>query len=127
MEERPTRRVYIEILTCTAIIQHLEESRSHENEWEADRARGQGALPPPLGARPPLVANHGESCGLGSTAFEDQGEPFNQCRFDLTAQIHLKRLNKQGPWPLERGESHYSIAYFPERIQRERFLRVPTS
>jgi len=37
MEERPTRRVYIEILTCTAIIQHLEESRSHGNEWEAKR------------------------------------------------------------------------------------------
>jgi len=50
-EERPTRRVYIEILTCTAIIQHLEESRSH-GEREADRARGQGARPPPLGARP---------------------------------------------------------------------------
>jgi len=40
MEERPTRRVYIEILTCTAIIQHLEESRSHENERETERARG---------------------------------------------------------------------------------------
>jgi len=40
MEERPTCRVYIEILTCTAIIQHLEESRSHRNEREADRARG---------------------------------------------------------------------------------------
>jgi len=97
MEERPTRRVYIEILTCTVIIQHLEESRSHGNEREADRARGQGARPPPLGARPPLVANHGESRGLCSTAFEDQGEPFNQCRFDPTAQIHLKRLYKQGP------------------------------
>ena len=63
MEERPTRRVYIEILTCTAIIQHLEESRSHENKQEADRARGQGTRPPPLGARPPLVANQGESRG----------------------------------------------------------------
>ena len=40
MEERPTRRVYIEILTCTAIIQHLEESRSHENERETERTRG---------------------------------------------------------------------------------------
>ena len=36
MEERPTRRVYIEILTCCAIIQHLEESRSHGNEQEAE-------------------------------------------------------------------------------------------
>ena len=97
MEERPTRRVYIEILTCTAIIQHLEESRSHGNEREADRARGQGAHSPPLGARPPMVANHGESRGLCSTDFEDQGEPFNQGRFDPTAQIHLRRLYKQGP------------------------------
>ena len=47
MEERPTRQVYIEILTCTAIIQHLEDSRSHGNEREADRARGQGVRPPP--------------------------------------------------------------------------------
>jgi len=47
MEERPTHRVYIEILTRTTIIQYLEESRSHGNEREADRARGQGARPPP--------------------------------------------------------------------------------
>ena len=47
MEKRPTRRVYIEILTCTAIIQHLEESRSHGNEREAEGARGQGAHPAP--------------------------------------------------------------------------------
>jgi len=102
MEERPTRRVYIEILTCTAIVQHLEESRSYGNKWGGDRARGQGARPPPLGARPPLVANQGESRGLCSTAFEDQGEPFTQGRFDPTAQVHLKGLYKQGPWPLER-------------------------
>ena len=47
MEERPTRRVYIEILTCRAIFYHLEDSRSHGNEREGDRARGQGARPPP--------------------------------------------------------------------------------
>jgi len=40
MEGRPTRRVYIEILMCTAIIQHLEEFRSHGNEREVERARG---------------------------------------------------------------------------------------
>jgi hypothetical protein len=57
MEERPTRRVYIEILMCTAIIQHLEESRSHWNEREAERARGQGARPLPLGTRPGQRAN----------------------------------------------------------------------
>jgi len=58
MEERPTCRVYIEILMCRTIFYHLEDSRSHGNEQEADRARGQGARPPPLGACPPLVANH---------------------------------------------------------------------
>ena len=49
MEERPTRRVYIEILTYRAIFYHLEDSRSHGNERETERARGQGARPPPLG------------------------------------------------------------------------------
>ena len=67
MEERSTRRVYIEILTCTVIIQHLEESRSHGNEREAERAQG-------LGARPALVTNQGRSRGSCST-FEDQGKP----------------------------------------------------
>jgi len=52
MEERPTCRVYIEILKCRAIFYHLEDSRSHGNEREAERARGQGAHPPPLGACP---------------------------------------------------------------------------
>ena len=47
MEEMPTCRDYIEILTCRAIFYHLEESRSHENKREAERARGQGARPPP--------------------------------------------------------------------------------
>ena len=56
-EERPTRRVYIEILTCRAIFYHLEDSISHGNEREADRARGQGARPSPLGARPATVTN----------------------------------------------------------------------
>jgi len=57
MEERPTCRVYIEILTCAPIFYHLEDSRSHGNEREAERARGHGACPPPLGARPATVAN----------------------------------------------------------------------
>ena len=47
MEERPARRVYIEILMCAAIFYHLEDSRSHGNEQEAERARGQGVRPPP--------------------------------------------------------------------------------
>ena len=44
-EERPTRRVYKEILMCRTIFYHLEDSRSHGNEREADRAWGQGARP----------------------------------------------------------------------------------
>ena len=47
MEERPTRRVYIEIITCHAIFPNLEEYRSHGNEREAERARDRShALPP---------------------------------------------------------------------------------
>ena len=52
-KERPTRRDYIEILTCRAIILHLEDSRSHETEVEAKRDQRQGARPPALGAPPP--------------------------------------------------------------------------
>ena len=44
MKERPTRRDYIEILTCRTIILHLEDSRSRGNEREGERARGQGDL-----------------------------------------------------------------------------------
>ena len=56
-EERPTRQDYIEILTCRAIILHLEDSRSHENEAEAERGLAQGARPRDQGARPPLESN----------------------------------------------------------------------
>ena len=34
MEERPTCRVYIEILTCHAIFYHLEDSSGHGNVQE---------------------------------------------------------------------------------------------
>jgi len=57
MEERPTRWVYIEILTCALIFYHLEDSRSYGNEREAEHTRGQGARPPPLGAHRALVTN----------------------------------------------------------------------
>ena len=50
-EERPTRRVYIEILMCRAIYYHLKDSRSHGNKVESERAQGQGARPSPEGAR----------------------------------------------------------------------------
>ena len=39
MEERPTHRDYIEISTCRAIILHLEDSRSHRKEAEAERGQ----------------------------------------------------------------------------------------
>ena len=68
VEERPTRRVHIEILTSAPNFYNLEDSRSHENEREAERARGQGA-------RPALLINQGRSRGSCSTAFEDQGKP----------------------------------------------------
>ena len=65
MEERPTRRVYIEILTCRAIFYHLEDSISHGNKAEAERAQGEGA-------RPSISANHAQSRGLCSTNLKDQ-------------------------------------------------------
>ena len=72
MDERPTCRVYIEILTCRAIFYHLEDSRSHGNERETERAWGQGARTPPLGAGPGVVANHVQSRRLCSTDLKDQ-------------------------------------------------------
>ena len=72
MEERSTRRVYIEILTCTAIIQHLEESTSHGNEAEAERGLAQGARPRDQGARPLVVPNQGPLRGLCPTDSKDR-------------------------------------------------------
>jgi len=69
MERRPTCQVYNEIITCRAIFLNLEESRSHENEREAEGVQGQGAHPTPLGARPPAVANQALSPRSCSTAF----------------------------------------------------------
>jgi len=71
MEERLTRRVYIEILTCALIFYHLDDSRSHGNEREAERAWGQGACPPPLGARTATGANQARPRGLCSTELKD--------------------------------------------------------
>ena len=39
MEERPTRRVYIEISTHRTIFYHLEDSRSHGKKTEAERGQ----------------------------------------------------------------------------------------
>ena len=72
-EERPTPRVYIEILTCRAIFYHLEDSRSHGNKAEAKRPQGQGARPSPEGARPPFSTKQSPIWGYCSTDLKDQG------------------------------------------------------
>jgi len=95
MERRSTCHVYNEIITCRAIFLNLDESRSHGKKRETGRARGQGARPPTLGARPDLGANHNQPRGFCSTDLKDQGKPCDQCRFDPTGQIHLRRLYKQ--------------------------------
>ena len=92
MKKRPTCHVYNEIITCRAIFLNLEESRSHGNEREGNRARGQGARPPPLGARPGLESNRDSALGLNSTDLKDQSKPYNLCRFDLTAHVHFRGL-----------------------------------
>ena len=92
MERRPTCHVYNKIITCRAIFLNLEESRSHGNEREEDRARGQGARPPPLGARPGLDSNQDSASGQDSTDLKDQSKPYNLCRFDPMAHVHFKGL-----------------------------------
>ena len=91
-EERPTRRDYIEISTCRAIILHLEDSRSHGKEAEAERGQALGAPPVELGARHLLELDQDSLSGKISTDLKDQGKPFNLCRFDPMAHIHLKGL-----------------------------------
>ena len=103
IEKRPTRRVYIEILMFAPIFYHLEESRSHVNEREAERAWGQGARPPPLGARLCVSAKQASPRGLCSTDLRDQGKPCDYGQFDPTAHVHLEGLYKQPPWALEKG------------------------
>ena len=124
-KERPTRRVYIEILTCRVIFYHLEESRSHGNEREGNRARRQGARPTLLGARPATVPNQDTFRGSCSTDLILQGKPHDQCRFDPTAQIHLKRLYKQGSLaPRDHTSSTESKLGFQFFIQVERIPLV---
>ena len=72
-EERPTRRDYIEILTCCAIILHLEDSRSHGKEAEAEQGQALGARPVDLGARPLSELDQNSLSGLISTDLKDQG------------------------------------------------------
>ena len=65
-EERPTRWDYIEISTCRAIILHLEDSRSHGKEAEAERGQA-------LGACPLFELDQDSLSGLISTDLKDQG------------------------------------------------------
>ena len=81
-ERRPTYHVYNEIITCRAIFLNLEDSRSHGKEAEDDRARGQGARPPPLGAHPSQELDQDSLSGLRSTDLKDQSKPYNQSRLD---------------------------------------------
>ena len=72
-EERPTRRDYIEILTCRAIILHLEDSRSHRKGAEAEWGQALSACPVALGACPLLESNQDTLSGKISTDLKDQG------------------------------------------------------
>jgi len=92
MEERPTCRDYVKILTCCAIILHLEDSRSQETEAEAKRGQRQGTRPVLLGARPLQESNQDSASRVISTNLKDESEPYNLCRFDPRAHIHLEGL-----------------------------------
>jgi len=83
-EERPTRRDYIEISTCRAIILHLEYSRSHGNEAEAKRSLAQGARPRDQGARPLLESNQNS---LGRTIKPDSLAPVVE---DLSIKVQSR-------------------------------------
>ena len=72
-EERPTRQDYIEISTCRTIILHLEDSRSHGKEAEAEQGQALGARPVDLGARPLLELDQDSLSGSISTDLKDQG------------------------------------------------------
>jgi len=73
MEERPTRRDYIEISTCCPIILHLEDSRSHGKEAEAERSLTLGARPGDQGAHPHTESNQNSLSRSISTDLKDQG------------------------------------------------------
>ena len=88
---------------------------------------GEGARPPPLGARRGISTNHVQSCGLCSTELKDQGEPFNQCWFDPTAHVPLRGLYKQAPWPLEESNPIIHQHIFQKGFRERGPSRDPTS
>ena len=100
-EERPTCRDYIEISTHRAIFHHLEDSRSHGKQAEAERGQAKGARPKDLGARPLLDANQ-DSLRTGySTDLLDQGKHSTTSPID--PKTHRRGgLYKETPWPLEK-------------------------
>ena len=101
MEERPTCQDYVKILTCCAIILHLEDSRSHETEAEAKLGQAQGARPGSLGARPPLDANRDSLRSGYSTDLLDQE------KHSTTSPIDPKTHRREGLYketPLAPGE-----------------------
>jgi len=95
MEERTTRWVYIEILTCVAIFYHLEDSRSHGNEREAERARGQGATLP-LGRPPSYRIQSGSASRIMLHRPKGLRKTMRLRSVDPTAHVHLEGLYKQG-------------------------------
>ena len=101
MEERPTCRDYIEISTHRAISYHLEDSRSHGKEAEAERGQAQGARPEDLGARPLLDVNQDSLRSECSTNLLDQG------KHSTTSPIDPKTHRRGGLYketPLAPGE-----------------------
>jgi len=108
MEGRPTRRVYIEILTCAILFLNLEDSRRTWPEVEPGGSPAEGAHPRVEGVRPALVANHAPPRGLCSTASKDKGKPCDYGRFDPMAHVQLRGLYKQGLSTL--GEAEKSLS-----------------
>ena len=83
MEERPTRRVYIEILMCAPIFCQLEESRSHTNEREAEQAQPQCAH---LARRAPALL-----CWSISTSLVDYAPPHLRIKENRSIKVGLIR------------------------------------
>jgi len=77
------------------VLRNFSQSRRLEKPREgrvAERGQALGARPVDLGARPLLELEQDSLSGLCSTDLKDESKPYNQCRFDPTAQIHLKGL-----------------------------------
>ena len=58
---------------CRAIILHLEDTRSHENEAEAKQSLAHDARPGDQGTRPLTESNQNSLSGFRSTDLKYQG------------------------------------------------------